>query len=575
MTGDFQFGPRVENSATRFRLWSPDREPMLEIDGHTPGPMQTLGDGWYEADAEAPAGARYRFRIGDVVIPDPASRMQVADVHGWSIVADSSAYRWRVPDWRGRPWEETVLYEIHPGLMGGFDGIAKKLPQWAELGITAIELMPIADFPGARNWGYDGVLPFAPARAYGTPDELKALIDAAHALGLMVFLDVVYNHFGPDGNYLALYASRFFRKDVTTPWGEAIDFREPSVRRFFIENALYWVHDFRIDGLRFDAVHAIEGDDFLVELASSLRASVAGGSRYLHLVLENDKNDSSLLQCGFDAQWNDDLHHVLHVMLTGENEGYYLDYTERPAEQLARALAEGFVYQGEPSPFRGGQWRGTSSAHLPPTSFVAFLQNHDQIGNRAFGERLTTIANAEALKAATALMLLCPQIPLLFMSEENGATEPFLYFTDHHGDLAEAVRKGRRAEFANFPAFADESQRARIPDPNAPETFARSRPISDDRTSSAWRDFYRTLLHLRRDHIVPRLKGVKAEGALAASDHAIIARWLLGDGTRLTLACNLAAEPAPASLPQAVPLWGAPSLGNIPPMTTLCWIETP
>jgi malto-oligosyltrehalose trehalohydrolase len=459
--------------------------------------------------------------------------------------------------------------------MGGFNGIAKMLPKWAELGITAIELMPIGDFPGNRNWGYDGVLPFAPDRAYGTPDDLKALIDAAHALGLMVFLDVVYNHFGPDGNYLPLYASRFFRNDVTTSWGDAIDFREPNVRRFFVENALYWVHEFHVDGLRFDAAHAIEGDDFLIELASALRESVAGQSRYLHLVLESDKNDSALLQRGFDAQWNDDLHHVLHVMLTGESEGYYIDYAARPAENLARALTEGFIYQGEPSPFRGGEKRGTLSAHLPPTSFVAFLQNHDQIGNRAFGERLTELTHPEALKAAIALILLCPQIPLLFMGEESGATEPFLYFTDHHPNLAEIVRQARRTEFAKFPAFADEQRRALFPDPNAPETFERSQPMGAASDAEEWRSFYRLLLHLRHDRIVPRLKGAKAEDAVAAGEGAVVAHWRLGDGARLTLAANLGAETVPASLPQTTPLWGAAARGAIPPMTTLCWIDPP
>jgi maltooligosyltrehalose trehalohydrolase len=570
----YRFGPQRSGETTRFRIWAPDAEVALEIEGHAPVSMHAAGDGWQEASAAAGPGTRYRFRIGDVTAPDPASRMQSTDVHDWSVTVDPEAYSWRSEGWRGRPWEETILYELHPGLMGGFPGITEKLPRLAELGITAIELMPIGDFPGARNWGYDGTLAFAPDRSYGTPDELKSLIDAAHCLGLMVFLDVVYNHFGPDGNFLPLYAKRFFRNDVKTPWGEAIDFRQPAVRRFFIENTLYWVHEFRIDGLRFDAVHAIVGSDFLVELAAELRASIAP-DRHLHLVLENDKNEAALLQAGFDAQWNDDIHHVLHALLTGESEGYYADYTERPAQGLARALAQGFIYQGEASAYRGGEKRGTRATHLPPTAFVAFLQNHDQTGNRALGERLTTLADPAALRAAIALVLLSPQIPLLFMGEEAGAEEPFLYFTDHRdAKLAEAVREGRRGEFAKFAGFADEKKRAAISDPNAAESFERSRPRFDGPGSDDWRSLYRRLLRLRREHVIPRLKHSKAEGAEAVADAAVVARWRLGDGARLTLACNLGAAAAPALLPASPPLWGE-ATGRLPPKTTLLWIEAP
>ncbi len=425
-------------------------------------------------------------------------------MHGPSVVVDPHAYRWRHPEWQGRPWEETVLYELHPGLLGGFNGIEAKLPELKSLDITAIELMPIAEFPGARNWGYDGVLPFAPERGYGTPDELKHLIDAAHAEGMMVFLDVVYNHFGPDGNYLGLYAPQFFRDDIPTPWGPSIDFRRPEVRRFFTENALYWLMEYRFDGLRFDAVHAIPDAGWLDEMAAEIRATVEPG-RHVHLVLEHDGNVAEHLRRDFDAQWNDDIHHVLHHLLTGEASGYYEDYATDPAEKLARALSQGFIYQGEPSPYRDGERRGTPSGDLPPSAFVSFLQNHDQIGNRPFGERLTALADPEALEAAIALQLLSPHIPLIFMGEEDASDAPFFYFTDHHGELAETVREGRRREFAKFPGFSDPARREEIPDPNAPETFARSLPEPDARHGQSRRALYRRLLDIRRREIVPRL----------------------------------------------------------------------
>jgi malto-oligosyltrehalose trehalohydrolase len=370
---------------------------------------------------------------------------------------------------------------------------------------------------------------------------------------MMIFLDVVYNHFGPDGNYLAGYAE-FFREDVSTPWGAAIDFRRPEVRRFFTENALYWLMEFRFDGLRFDAVHAITEPDWLDEMAREVRATV-GKDRHVHLVLEHDGNVADHLRGDFDAQWNDDGHHVLHVMLTGENEGYYGDYSDRPAERLARALREGFIYQGDASAHRKGEPRGTPSADLSPTAFVLFLQNHDQIGNRAFGDRLVASVEPPALEAAIALQLLCPQIPLLFMGEEDACASPFQFFTDHHGELAEAVREGRRREFASFAAFSDPARRAQIPDPNAAETFARSRPKPHG-SADARRAFYRRLLALRRAHLVPRLDGAKAHGAQPIGEAAVLAQWRLGDGAVWTLVCNLGAEPCPLARPAGEMIFG-------------------
>ncbi len=571
----FDFGAQLSDDAshTRFRLWAPSSAAvMLAIEpaGDAPSgdperalPMRRNEGGWFELEVDCGAGTRYRYCVsgkGDgksdgepdpsafTAVPDPASRLQAGDVHDASVVVDPQAYAWQHTDWSGRPWNETVLYELHVGALGGYAGVQARLPALAALGITAIELMPLNDFPGARNWGYDGVLPFAPDAAYGTPEELKSLIDAAHGLGLMVFLDVVYNHFGPDGNYLGLYAEPFFTDDAHTPWGQAIDFRRPEVSEFFIHNALYWLMEYRFDGLRFDAVHAIAEQGWLKTLSQRVRAAVEPG-RHVHLVLEHDDNASHLLESHFDAQWNDDGHHVLHVLLTGEHEGYYADYADVPAERLARVLAEGFAYQGDASAHRGGEARGEPSAQLRPSAFVLFLQNHDQIGNRAFGDRLTKLADPGALQAATALLLLAPQIPLLFMGDEWAAAEPFVYFTSHPDpELAAAVREGRRREFERFAAFADPAQRERIPDPNAPASFEQSCPrepaeggAADE--ARAQRERVRALLALRHAHIVPRLAGARSLGAQAIGEAAVQARWRMGDGAELTIRLNLGAEP--------------------------------
>jgi maltooligosyltrehalose trehalohydrolase len=537
------WGPRRDANGTLFRLWAPDRDAVtLEIDGAPATPMWRDAEGWFTVEAAVVAGTRYRFRLDDdEVVPDPASRQQDSGVHGWSVVVDPDAYRWRT-DWQGRAWEEMVIQEVHVGALGGFAGVATHIAQMAAMGVTAIELMPVNAFGGTRNWGYDGVLPYAVAESYGTPDALKALVDTAHEHGVAVFLDVVYNHFGPDGNYLGGYASPFFHADVDTPWGGAVAVDREPVRRFFIDNALMWVNEYRIDGLRFDAVHAIDDDAFLDAMAREIRAST--GDRSVHLVLENERNDADRLRAGaYDAQWNDDFHNVLHVLLTGETSAYYADFADRPAERLARCLGEGFIYQGEGSPNHDGRPRGKSSGHLPPTAFVSFLQNHDQIGNRALGERLTMLTDAARLRAATALLLLSPQIPLFFMGDEAGSDTPFLFFTDFHDELADAVREGRRKEFAKFAAFADEDARAAIPDPNAQATFSASVP-RDGPDAGRWRTLYSDLLALRHRVIVPRLRGAMAMGAEAIGERAVVARWRMGDGAVLTIALNLGDEAA-------------------------------
>ena len=545
----------LDAAHTLFRLWAPASHAVsVELDGERVLAMSAAGAGWFEAVAPCGHGTLYRYLLdGGLAVPDPASRFQPAGVHGPSEVIDPAAFHWRHRAWRGRPWHETVLYELHVGACGGYARVQHRLGGLARLGVTAVELMPVNTFPGLRNWGYDGLLPFAPAAPYGRPEELKALVDAAHGLGLQVLLDVVYNHFGPDGNWLPRYAPEFFRHDRHTAWGAAIDFSCPQVRAFFIENALYWLDEYRFDGLRIDAAHAIGDDTWLRTLARRVRNHVGDG-RHVHLVLENEHNTASLLGAdGFDAQWNDDFHHSAHVLLTGERHGYYRAFADAPVQQFARTLAEGFAYQGEPSPIHAGAPRGEPSAHLPPTAFVAFLQNHDQVGNRAFGERLRTLANEDALRAATALMLLAPQIPLLFMGEECGSTQPFQFFTDYRGTLADAVREGRRREFAAFPAFADPEHRHAIPDPNEEATFARSRidaPAAEPPDARAWRGFYRSALGVRAAFVTPYLRYARALGAtvLAGADgcdaRALVARWRLDASRTLTIALNLGEQAA-------------------------------
>lgn len=514
------FGASLTPSGVDFALWAPSAREVRLWTPEGEHAMARDRSGWHRVSVPgAGAGSLYRFRIGeDLLVPDPASRFQPQDVEGPSQVVDPRAYRWNDADWEGRPWEEAVLYEVHVGTAtpeGTFAALAGKLEQLRDLGITAVELMPIADFPGARNWGYDGVLHFAPDHAYGCPEDLKALVDRAHSLGLMMILDVVYNHFGPSGNYLPAYAADFFTDRHQTLWGAGINYDGPSsgvVRDYFVHNALYWLEEYRFDGLRFDAVHAIADDGerhFIAELAERIRAHPEG--RRAHLILENNANQARWLERAdraprlHTAQWNDDIHHAWHRLLTGEDDGYYRDYDD-PVARLGRCLAEGFAYQGEVS-VHDGRARGEPSAHLPPSAFVAFLQNHDQIGNRAIGERLGRLAAPEKLALARAGLLLSPQIPLLFMGEEWDAASPFQYFVDFpDAELSKAVRDGRRREFAGFGAFRGEAARERIPDPTARDTFLRSSLDWSEAGRAPHSDILartRDLLRIRRDVVVP------------------------------------------------------------------------
>lgn len=578
---EMPFGATVlDGGRVRFRLWAPGAQRVeLALQGRAPEAtleMAAEAGGWYGITTEAAAaGTYYQFRIdGDLRVPDPASRFQPEDVHGPSQVVDPRRFAWEDGAWRGRPWAEAVIYELHVGSFseeGTFRGVERHLDALCELGVTAVELMPLADFPGGRNWGYDGVLPFAPDSRYGSPDDLKRLIQGAHARGLMVFLDVVYNHFGPEGNYLHAYAPQFFTEHHHTPWGAAINFDDrgsETVRQFFIHNALYWIEEYGFDGLRLDAVHAIADDstpDILEDLATAVRQG-PGRERHVHLVLENDQNAAHYLNRDADgaprwyvAQWNDDIHHALHVALTGQESGYYADYAEAPVAQLARCLAEGFAYQGEPSPFRDGRRRGEASAHLPATAFVNFIQNHDQVGNRALGERLGALATPEALRAATAIVLLAPSPPLLFMGQEWAAAEPFLFFCEFGPDLADKVTAGRRREFEKFPEFTAPEARERIPDPNAPETFARSRLdwTARERSPHAeWLALHRELLRVRQAHVVPLVRDARHLGSEARllGARALDARWRY-EGAELRLLANLGADPEEIDAPAPAPLF--------------------
>jgi malto-oligosyltrehalose trehalohydrolase len=578
MTPALPFGAEPIPDGVIFRLWAPAaRRAELMLDrAH---PMQALADGWHEARiAGLRAGALYKYRIdGELEVPDPASHFQPDDVDGPSEVIEHDRFNWRAASWRGRPWAEAVILELHVGTFtpeGTFRAAIERLDAVVDAGITAIELMPVADFAGRRNWGYDGVLLYAPDSAYGRPDDLRELVDQAHARGLMVFLDVVYNHFGPLGNYLGRYAPQFFAP-ADTPWGAAIDYGVPEVRAFAIGNALHWLARYRFDGLRLDAVQAIRAagePPILHDLSSAVGAFAAAQGRKVHLVLENDDNSTRLLDPPTDpplgkyrAQWNDDYHHAWHVLLTGETGGYYQDYAADPAGRIARVLASGFAYQGEASAHRGGRRRGEPSNLLSPLAFVNFLQNHDQIGNRPLGERLVKQAVEPQLAAALAITLLAPMPPLLFMGEEWGATTPFPFFCDFPEPLASAVRKGRREEFkAAYAAFADA-----IPDPLEDATFRSAVLDWNERASPAGRrrlDLVRELLAVRRREVTPHLATARFDTA-QIRDRVLQARWHLGGGRALLLSANLA-DAATAWPPQSRtgrPIWGEDPGRTLPP----------
>lgn len=592
---------RLDDGTTRFRLWAPSQPSVGLRLGDESVTLDRDSGGWHGTEVAGLApGTPYSFIVADgLAVPDPAARAQAGDVHGPSRLVDPFEHRWACADWTGRPWREAVICELHVGTFdpaGDFDGVRRRLDHLARTGITAVELMPVAQFAGERGWGYDGVLPYCPHRAYGGPDGLKRLVDAAHARGLMVLLDVVYNHFGPDGNYLHAYAPEFFDEGRHTPWGAAIRFEAEPVRAFFIENALYWIEEYRLDGLRLDAIDQIyDGSDehVLAELARRVRQ--VAGERHVHLATEDERNIVELHPHDADgrpilhtAEWNDDVHHAMHVIATDERQGYYSGFCDSPAACLARGLAEGFCYQGQAYAPWGGKPRGVPSLEQPPTAFVDFLQNHDQIGNRALGERITALTDAGTVELLTAVLLLNPQIPLLFMGEEYGETRPFLFFTDFHGELAAAVREGRRREFKAFGDFDDATARRRIPDPSASETFEASRLDWSQAETDAGRgrrELIRRLLDVRRREIAPRLEDMRAIAGRArmTGDGGFVVEWTMGDGAELALAVNLAAE---AAVPDAGAVLGetlyesregaaaAACDGELPPRSVVAVIRT-
>ena len=560
----YSFGPVISDRAVTFRIWAPKQQRMrIVVDDGEPLAMDADKNGWHVLEvAGAGPGSRYRFMLEDgLLIPDPASRFQPDDVHGPSEVVDLRSFSWQAAVWRGRPWEESVIYEAHVGTFteaGTFRAAIERLDHLTALGVTVLQLMPVADFPGGRGWGYDGVLPYAPDASYGRPDDLRALVDAAHLRGISVMLDVVYNHLGPDGNYLPHYAP-FFTDRHMTPWGNGPNFdgaASAAVRAFMVENARYWIEEFRMDGLRLDAVHAILDDSerhILHEIAQAIRARV--GDRHVHLVVENEDNDADLIERLDDgrpryyaAQWCDDIHHVLHAAATGESQGYYADYSD-DLGMVAKALAEGFVFQGEIMPHKGKP-RGKPSAHLPPTAFISFIQNHDQVGNRLFGDRLSETLPIARLKALASIYLLAPQIPMLFMGEEWAASTRFPYFCDFHQELNAAVREGRKQEFGHDPDQAGRAEGA--PDPTREEAFLAAKLRWDERGTGAHAkmlEHYRQLIALRRMHVLPLLGRMgKRPAEHRVRGGVIDVRWHAGDET-LVLIANLGEETAPVEMP--------------------------
>ena len=491
-----------------------------------------IGDGVFEGGLreDVAPGTLYRFSLDGHALPDPFARWLPQGVHGPAAVVDSR-HPWKHPQ-RPRSLEDSVFYELHVGTFtqaGTYGAAREHLVELADLGITTVELMPLATFPGRRGWGYDGVAPFAPYPGYGTPEDLRLFVDEAHGLGLSVVLDVVYNHFGPDGNYLAAYSPEYFTDGVHTPWGAAPNFANPFMRDLVVSNACAWLTDYRFDGLRLDATHALV-DPGPTHILRELAGEVAALSPTRLLVAEDERNLPSLVEdLGIHGIWADDFHHQVHVLATGERDGYYGCF--RPSvEDLAHVIAHGWLYEGQRWALTGVP-RGRSAASLPPSSFVLSIQNHDQVGNRALGDRLFTSAEGARLAAATVLLLFLSATPLLFMGQEWGSASPFLYFTDHSPELGSQITSGRRGQFRDFAAFADGASLERIPDPQADDTFLRSKLDWTERGEPAARKLLATtrqMLELRRNDPVLRAAGREGLGAHAEGNLLVVTRGAAG-----------------------------------------------
>ena len=519
-----ELGTVLSDHGVRFRVWAPEKisVSLVVTEESRDIPMDPERNGYFTILlGDIGPGTKYFYRLnGDRLRPDPVSRYQPDGVHGPSQVIDPNEFKWQDQEWRGIPKKEMIIYEIHTGTFtheGTFESIIPSLDYLKkDLGVTAIELMPVAQFPGERNWGYDGTYLYAPQNSYGGPKGLKALINACHLRGLAVILDVIYNHLGAEGNYLGDYGP-YFTNRYQTPWGDAINFDGPQsdeVRRFVIDNALYWATEYHVDGLRIDAIHEIydfSARHILLDIKDAIHEQAERLGRPILVIAESDLNDVRAINppnrggYGLDAQWNDDFHHSLHTLLTRERNGYYQDF--RHIDQLAKALREGFVYSGQYSSFRKRS-HGSSSKRLPSDKFVVFSQNHDQVGNRLRGDRLSTLVSFEALKLAAGVVLLSPNIPLLFMGEEYGEETPFQYFVSHSGrELIEAVRRGRREEFAAF------DWQGELPDPQSEETFRRSKIRLDLHRHGKHKtlfEFYRTLMKYRKE--IPSLSRLSKMG---------------------------------------------------------------
>ena len=573
-------GSELLGSAVRFRVWAPLANEVHVVVEDGSGKTLCLepegSTGYFSGTLHgAGAGLRYRYRLDERgTFPDPCSRFQPEGPHGPSVVVDQNAYVWRDGSWRGVDIKGQVFYEMHIGAFtpeGTFDSATRELPYLAKLGITCIEIMPIAEFPGAFNWGYDGVDLYAPYHGYGDYDAFKRFVDKAHELGLGVILDVVYNHLGADGNFLQQYSRDYFTDRYPNEWGDAINFDGPSsgpVRQFFIGNATYWIREFHLDGLRLDATQSLFDSSQPHVITEIVRcAREAAKPRRIIIVAENEPQQAGLLKpideggFGVDAIWNDDFHHSARVALTGRHEGYFHDYRGR-AQEFVSALKYGFLYQGQHY-FWQKKNRGSPALHCPAWSFVAYLQNHDQVGNTFYGIRLHEVTSAGRLRAMTAVLLLGPHTPLLFMGQELAASSPFPFFANHKPELAKAVWAGRKEFLKQFAQYATPEAQARVLDPAAPDTFKRAKLDAREREDNApTLDLHRELLRLRRtDPVISRQAGEMLDGAVL-SERAFLIRWLDPDNDDRLLVVNVGDEvdltPAPEPLlaPPPGSQWG-------------------